>query len=316
MLKNLNYHWYRFKYRNARELKLKKPVDVSLELSSHCTAQCTYCYHSDTKNVPFEKGFMRYETAEKILNDAAKLKVPSVKFNWKGEATMNKSFKDIAATAYILSTEKVFIDRICNTNFNFSFNKDDIFTGLFYMTKVKVSFDSFRKDVLESQRKGTVYERALDNIKYFHDHPYRKGTKLVIQSVRTQLNKDEDLEWEIKRRFPDAEVSIRDVVEGRVDKDLSQSLVKDRPRERESCVQAHARLIFNWQGVAFPCCVDIKERYRLGNIHNNKMIDIWNSHQAVLLRKRLKNKSAFLTEPCKTCSSHESYAGWKPPRDS
>lgn len=257
---------------------------------------------------------MTYDTAMLIIADASTIGVNSLKFNWKGESTLNPRFKDITKFAKQHASGSTFIDRITNSNFKFSPNRNDIFEGLCNQTKVKVSFDSFIPEVMEKQRAGSVHSQTMKNIDIFYHHKDRKNTELVIQAVRTNLNKNEDIEHQAKLRWPEAKVSIRDMVAGRVDKDLSELENKKRDdSERESCIQAHARLVFNWQGDAMMCCVDLAEKINLGSIHDKSIYQIFNSEKAKRVRKKLLDKSAFDLNPCRTCSSHESYKNYKAP---
>lgn len=302
---------YRLKYRYGRFLNLEAPVDVTLELSSHCNQACGYCYHSKPNELPFTKGFMTWPTIYKIINQSAELGVNSIKFNSKGESTLNQYFWQATGLAKSRAQGSTFIDRITNSNFKFGNNRDDIFLGLLNQTKVKVSLDSFIPEVMHKQRAGSNLSLVIANVNKFYNWHGRK-TILVIQSVRTQLNKDEDLYGEIKRRWPDAQVSIRDVVEGRVDRSLADVIVSNRDTDnRVSCLQAHARLIFNKDGIATACCPDIGEILKLGDINTMTLSEIWNSEAAKKLRTSLKNKTAFENDPCKTCSSFESYKGFR-----
>lgn len=290
---------------------------MSLELASACNMSCRYCYHSDPATLPFKKGVMSLETASRIIEQAADLGVHSLKMNFRGESTINPHFKQITALAKSLARGGTFIDRITNSNFKFATSRDDIFEGLCNQTKVKISFDSFRKDVFEKQRAGGIYVLALSNIDRFYNHPLRKDTAIVIQAVRTKLNADEDIEGEVKRRWPEAQVSVRDMVEGRVHKDLHNYAVRSRDFEnRQACLQAFVRLIFDWEGNAQACCPDTGSKIKLGNIHQMSMFDIFNSPAALGLRHTLKTKQAFKEDPCKTCSSWESFKGYKPKWDS
>lgn len=307
---------YRLKYRFGQHLSLKVPVDVSLELSSLCNMRCTYCYHSDQKNLPFKSGLMSFDTASRIIYSAASLGVNSLKMNWKGESTVNPAFADICKYAKRLARGSTFIDRLTNSNFKFQTDKEEIFEGLACQTKVKVSYDSFRKEVFETQRAGGDHDITSRNIEKFYNHPARikSGTELVIQAVRTKLNKDEDLEYEVRKRWPEATISIRDMVEGRVEKDLDSLTNKKRDSsERQSCLQAHVRIIFNHKGKAFPCCPDVKETLSIGDINKQSLQEIFNSAFARKLRTDLKSGKAFeIWDACKNCSSFESYKGFRP----
>lgn len=313
LIDKLRYAAYRLKYRYGKVLPLAVPVDISLELSSQCQLRCSYCYHSDQDNLPFTKGFMTYDIATKILMEAALLGVPSIKMNWKGESSINPRFSAITAYAKRLAKGSTFIDRLSNSNFNFPTRRDDIFDGFCNQTKVKISFDSFIKEVFETQRTLGNWETTCRNIDIFYNHPNRKNTEIVIQAVRTKLNKDEDIEGEVRKRWKDATVSIRDMVAGRVEKNLDD--LEHRKRnigERQSCTQAHVRIIYNHEGRAFPCCPDVSEKLQIGDARKQTVGEIFNGHYAKELRKDLKCGKAFLKDPCKNCSSFESYKGFKP----
>lgn len=314
MIKPLQKVIYRLKYRYAPQLKLDRPVDVSLELASACNQRCGYCYHADQKTLPFTKGIMEYRTAQLIIVDAASLGVNSLKFNFRGESTLNPRFKDITQFAKDHAQGSTFIDRITNSNFKFDTAREDIFEGLCNQTKVKVSFDSFSADVMHAQRAGSIHSLALKNIDHFYNHPKRKNTELIVQAVRTKLNKDEDIVGEAKKRWPEAGVSVRDMVGGRVNADLQALEYRERDfSNRQSCLQAHNRLIFDWKGNAQACCPDTGSKIQFGNIYDKTVYQIFNSENAKALRISLLNKSAFASSPCNTCSSFESFKGYKHP---
>lgn len=308
---------YRAKYRYGKHLPLTVPVDVSLELSSDCNMRCGYCYHAaeNKDHLPFTKGIMKWETAQRIIDQAAELGVNSLKMNWKGESTINPHFERITAYAKGLAKGSTFIDRLTNSNFKFRTDREDIFRGLMNQTKVKVSYDSFRKDVFETQRAGGDHDLTTRNIDKFHDMLARdpSGPELVIQAVRTQANKDENIEGLAAERWPLARISIRDMVAGRLEKDVSDMEVRSRDAsERQSCQQAHVRLLFNYKGEAFACCPDIGEKLNYGNIHHTHMRDLFNSAFAKQLRADLKSGKAFEADPCRSCSSYETFKGFKP----
>lgn len=314
-----HYFLYRYRYNNAPLLDLKTPVDLSLELSSHCTISCRYCYFSDPDNLPFKKLIMPFELAQSLIEQGAEIGVHSVKFNGRGEGTMHPRFREITALAKKYARGGTYIDRLSNSNFYYRRNQEDIYEGLANQTKVKVSFDSFIPEVFEHQRNGAKFDNVIGNIDAFYNHPLRikSETKLVIQAVRTLLNKDEDIESEVKRRWPSASVSVRDMVGGRVDKDVSEfeNVTRDN-REREPCIQAFARAVVHSDGKIAPCCPSFKGDLIIGDANKDSLHTIFNSMIAKQLRIDLKTGAAFKTEPCKGCSSHESYKGYKPNKDS
>lgn len=321
MLNNVSYNLYRAKYLYGKHLPLKKPVDISLELAGVCDMACRYCYWSDPKNIPWAKSFMEKELAFDIIKQAAEAGVHSLKFNWRGEGTLNPHYSAITAYAKSLANGSTFIDRLANSNFKMRKSiRDDRFNGLANLTKVKISYDSFIKEVFEKQRAGGDHDLTTQNIDLFYNHPARikSETQMVIQAVRTTLNKDEDILGKTKKRWPEAEISIRDMVAGRVDKDVSEYENKARDfSNRTPCNQAFVRLIIANDGKVMPCCPAIKEDIQIGDMHSQSVTEIFNGRRAKNLRKMLKNGKAFeKLESCKNCSSFESFKGSKVPWES
>jgi len=293
-----------------------------LELSSKCNQVCNYCYHSekDKSKLPFSLGYMNKDLAIEMIRQGALLNTRSIKFNFRGESTLHPHYKEILQYAKKKSGLFTYIDRIANTNFKIpKSRREDVFTALENLTKVKISFDSFNPEVFETQRAGGSFDLAFKNIDLFYKRIKDKGlnTKIVLQAVRTQLNKDEDFEGIAKSHWPDIEVSVRDMVEGRIERDLRKMAVKKRDVSlRKSCIQAHARLVILHNGLVQMCCPAIKEELIIGNAKRESLYNIWNSRKAKKIRESLIDKSAFKYNPCLTCSSFESYKGYKHPKDS
>ena len=310
MIEKIRYGIYRLKYVHARNLPLSKPVDLSIELAASCQSRCVYCYFNDAPHLPFKQGLMKRDLAVKVVREGAEIGVHSFKTNYRGESTLNNNFEEITHLAKELAHGSTYIERMTNSNFQFLTNREDIFRGLCNQTKIKVSFDSFRKDIYEKQRFKSKFDLAIANVNKFYNYPGRNN-ELVIQSVRTKLNADEDLKSEIKKRWPSATASIRDVVEGRTVSKIDELKNKERDtKNRQACVQASARLMVRWDGSVGACCPDIKNQIEIGNANTMHLRDIFKSQKAIELRRSLKNKSAFNSDPCKSCSSFESYKGW------
>jgi radical SAM protein with 4Fe4S-binding SPASM domain len=237
-----------------------------------------------------------------------------MKFNWRGESTIHPDYAKIIDHANRIATGSSLIDRIANTNFILPSDpskKLEILRAMSGLTRVKVSFDSLDWRVYSAQR-GDGWSDVYRNITLFYEQFLNpKKTQLVIQAVKTKLNEHEDFN-EMLKLWPKATLSIRDCVSGR--KDESYSDIADDKRtgkERIPCKQAFARLIVHHSGDVSPCCVDISSKKIIGNVYNESISKIWNSWRATWFRETVANGMAFDSEPCKSCSSLESYAGNK-----
>jgi radical SAM protein with 4Fe4S-binding SPASM domain len=107
------------------------------------------------------------------------------------------------------------------------------------------------------------------------------------------------------------------MVADRVNADLEPlEYTKRDYSERQSCVQAHARAIVHSDGKIAPCCPAFKGDLIIGDANKDSLYTIFNSMIAKQLRQDLLSKKAFENEPCKNCSSYETFKGYKPPKDS
>jgi radical SAM protein with 4Fe4S-binding SPASM domain len=68
----------------------------------------------------------------------------------------------------------------------------------------------------------------------------------------------------------------------------------------------------NWDGKVQVCCPDIGSKLIIGDMKVHSIMEIWNSFEAKQIRKDLKSKKSFEKDPCKNCSSFESYKGFSP----
>jgi hypothetical protein len=84
---------------------------------------------------------MSKEIGDTIITQAADLGVPALKFNYRGESTINPLFNHFTSLAKSFAKGSTFMDRLTNSNFKFNHNREDIFEGLANQTKVKISFD-------------------------------------------------------------------------------------------------------------------------------------------------------------------------------
>jgi radical SAM protein with 4Fe4S-binding SPASM domain len=311
----LNFQKYRIKYLFGKHLPLTVPVDMMLELASSCNMRCSYCYHADPTHLPFTRGLMDRDLAMEAICEAADIGVNSLKFNFRGEGTLHPNYTEITTYAKSRSSGSTFIDRLCNSNFKIvPSRREDIFHGLATLTKVKVSYDSFIKEVFETQRTGGNHALTTENIDLFYNHPARikSETKIVIQAVRTKRNANEDIAGESRKRWPEAEISIRDMVEGRVNKDLTGVVTRSRDTSgRQPCNQAYVRLIVHHDGRVGCCCPAIANDLLVGDFKEQTLKEVFNGEIARQIRKDLKTGKAFEKNPCKTCSSFESYSGYK-----
>jgi len=60
-------------------------------------------------------------------------------------------------------------------------------------------------------------------------------------------------------------------------------------------------LTITWDGKIVPCCMAFEEKYILGQVQQNKILDVWNSKKMQNLRRKIKEKKYEEVSLCRNC---------------
>ena len=113
---------YRHEWRNNPKLAIKnkligekfnnskiRPLCIDIEVASVCDLACPHCYR---QFISTPDKIMSKDLAFKLIDQASEIKVPSMKFNWRGEPLLNPSLPEIIDYA----KQKGVLETIINTN--------------------------------------------------------------------------------------------------------------------------------------------------------------------------------------------------------
>ena len=118
------------------------PQCIDIEVASICDLACPHCYR---QFISTPDKIMTKELAFRIIDQASEMKVPSMKFNWRGEPLLNPSLTEIIDYA----KRKGVLETIINTNatkLNSDMSNKIIDSGLDLMI---YSFDGGTKKVMK-----------------------------------------------------------------------------------------------------------------------------------------------------------------------
>lgn len=294
MLVYPTYSEYRKAWNNAEKVTPPIPLNLDIELSTACNLKCPFCFKSNPKLKNNSKNpHMSFATAIRIITEAAKIGIPAIKFNWRGESTLHPDFVQILGYAGGLAQ---FHDIIINTNGNYESYK---MFGLAHCTKVIFSLDSFKPEIYIKMRVGGILGRVLTNIRQLLNHS--KSTKIIVRRVITELNKNDDFKADCKKYFGNAVECSEHYAFDRSSK-TNKNLLKI---QRVYCGYPSQRLVIDYKGDVFPCCVDYFEKMKIGSIHKNTLEYLWSCIYIHTLRNKLKSNT--YTNTCKYCTSWASY---------
>ena len=271
---------------NISDLKKEKinPLCFDLEVASICDLACGFCYR---QYVSTPDKIMKKELAFELIDQAAELNIPSMKFNWRGEPLLNPQLPEIIDYA----KKKGVLETIINTNatkLNTETSKKIINSGLDILI---YSFDGGSKKTYEEMRPGRFKKNDFDEI-YQNILKFSKIKKEMkskfprtkIQMILTdQTRKDKKKFFELFKDIVD-DVSVKQYTErggnltdlnekfeidlrNKKEKLISQYgkdavLMKDSKNDiyiskgRLPCEQPFQRLLTTYDGKVGMCCYD------------------------------------------------------------
>jgi len=295
---------YRQEWKKAAEENYTPeiPLHVDIELSDACNLRCSFCAHGmgTVKNV----GFMDEEKAKELITEVSELGVKSIKFNWRGEVSIN----NFLPQAIKYAKDKNILEVQINTN-GLPKEKDLLIkcaqNGL---DRIIFSVDGFSESTYEEVRKGGHYKQLIENIKdlikWKLDNDKVKPF-VRIQMVRTNVNKHEVNDF-LKFWQPKVDdVRISDVMDRGQGNKFSVGDQETVGRRR--CPQPFQRLVIGRDGRVSPCCADWNQEVIIGDTAQESLLDIWNGKNMQDMRDIQNKNEHYKVSICDTCYVKESY---------
>ncbi len=268
------------------------PLCFDLEVASVCDLACGFCYR---QYISTPDKIMSKELAFNLIDQAAELQVPSMKFNWRGEPLLNPQLPKIIDHA----KKKGILETIINTNatkLTEKMSEEIIRSGLDIMI---YSFDGGTKETYEKMRPGRFNKNNFDDI-YRNISNFSKIRKKMnspfprtkIQMILTDETRK--VQKEYFKLFKDIvdEVSVKQYTErGGNLSDLDKKFEKEIKNKKEElmdnygkdavlmkdsknnifvsegrlpCEQPFQRLLTTYDGKVGMCCYDWGATHTVG----------------------------------------------------
>jgi len=268
------------------------PLHLDIEVTSVCNLQCPFCA---TTYSNFKNGFMKWETAKKILDEGAEHGLYSCKFNFRGEPLLHKELEKFIYYA----KEKGVIDIFFNTNavlLNEERAKKLIDSGL---DRITVSFEGFEKNMYEKNRKGAKFDSVVDNVARLLNLREKLGRKkprirvqaVLIPEMKNQMGDFIDF-W--NKRVD--QVSYNEMLPS-VDK--VHSKIK-KVKSEWICPFPYQRLTIMWDGTITACQNDYHGKLAFGNINDITIKKCWKKMLKPLRSIHSKGQTHTI-ETCAEC---------------
>lgn len=283
------YKIYRKKWNEYPQKRIvdKFPLHLDIESTNSCNLRCPMCGRNWMKE---KIGDIGWGLFTKIIDEAAKYHLPSIKLNYRGEPMLHSDISKMVSYA----KEKGILEVQFNTN-GLLLNKEKagelIDAGL---DRIIFSIDGATKETYEKIRRGSNYEQVVNNIKNLVRLRNKRGLKrplVRVQMVKMPGNKNE-VEDFIRMWLP---------VVNRVAVSTERNPLGTKKKvEHFPCSQIWQRLMICWDGEVRMCCGDWYGEFALGNVKEVSIYNIWHGEKLNKVRK-LHSEGSFDKIPVCAC---------------
>lgn len=285
-----DYFAYRKKWKDWPKKRIVGdfPLHLDIESTNACNLRCTMCGRNWMKE---RIGYIEWNLFTKIIDEAAEYNLPSIKLNYRGEPLLHPDIVKMVKYA----KKKGILEVQFNTNGRLLSKKkarELIEAGL---DRIIFSFDAATKETYEKIRRGSNYEKVINNIKNLINIRDKKGIKRPltrVQMVKMPENRNE-VEDFIKMWRP---------IINRIAVSTERNPLGTKKKiEHFPCSQIWQRLMICWDGEVRMCCGDWYGEYVLGNIKKASIYNIWHGKKLNKIRK-IHSKGDFNKMPlCARC---------------
>jgi radical SAM protein with 4Fe4S-binding SPASM domain len=269
------------------------PSHLDIETASACQMRCPMCY---TTYMPDElKGVMKWDLYAKIIDEAVKRKVYSIKLSWRGEPLLNTNIVKMVAYAKekgikevaFLSNAELLTPKIA---------RGLVDSGLDWLS---ISADGVN-EVYNEIRAPAIFEETIERVKYMKEYRDSKGLQkplLRVQSLLSAVQNSPDTyenAWkEVVDRINIISDHIRDF-EDRDDLEYDPFYV---------CPKPWNRINIAYDGRVHQCGADYSAKTIVGDSRIETLHEIWHGPGNQAVREAFKQHKYLEKLPaCKNCS--------------
>ncbi|MHB8163417.1 MAG: radical SAM protein [Methanoregula sp.] len=272
------------------------PLHLDVEPTNACNLRCPFC--ATTYN-NYTKGFMEEKIWKRILDEAGKNELNSLKFTFRGEPLLHKDLPRMVSYA----KNAGILDVYFNTNalkLDESTIRDLLNSGL---DRISVSFEGYSKEVYEKYRVGSTFETVVHNLELLKSIKEELGLKTPLVRIQTVLVPE--LEGKENEYAAFWTSKVDEVAY------LDMKSEAGNPDHRGihydwACPMLWQRMTITWDGKILPCIHDIYEWDSFGKIGDVTIAEAWAGSQENHFRNLHRECNAHTIPRCDRCPYRES----------
>lgn len=250
------------------------------------------------------KGVMDTSLAVGLVDQARRMGVHSIKWNWRGEATLHRDIVDLTRHAKKIGIPEVQLNT--NGNMRGCDVRSLIQNGI---DRIIFSVDGDTKETFESIRHGGDFDelvRTINDALFEKKHFQLKKPFIRVQMCKQTANAHEVEAFTNRWKDVVDDVRVSQVTDRGADGFLHiGDLVA---HERAFCQQPFQRLTIGYDGKVMGCCADWFEHRPVGDAKRTPLREIW-SRSVMLDDMRGAQIREYQDDmvPCSKCWAKDGY---------
>lgn len=277
---------------------LPPPNVVAVEVTNHCNLKCVMCPNPQMKR---KRGYMKFDLFQQIV-DEIKSFSPVVKLYTTGESLLHPRIFDMIQ--YLKETTDCSV--VLSTNVTLF--KDKVIEALLDPATsphtLQLSIEGCTPQEYEYFRKGAKFEDVYKKLEAFSELKRNAHNCYPITQIHFLLTKKSDPVKFVRLwgRFCDyISVSIMQPPQfKKIPNEIKDILYYPDPTRKKICPQPFNTVTISYDGRISACCGDFELILEMGNLEENRILEIWNNKKYKELRKRLVKKEGEKTK-CRGC---------------
>jgi radical SAM protein with 4Fe4S-binding SPASM domain len=261
------------------------PFVIQVELTEGCNLRCNFCGLNGIRGSDNDFKFMTVELAHRITDEILRCKwTPRIEFAMHGEPSANPQMLDVL---YVFR-KKLRKTSLMMTSNGYGFMKDPT-----YMIDAVLTYvNTLALDWYENVK---IVPKIIERYQGKHDiHYYPKDVKANPHTRR--LGKDKLL------------VVVQDIAKATkgthstLNNHCGCGAPKNDNGQGKRCGKVFRELSIRWDGNVAICCNDWRGTYKIGNVMNRGLDELWNSKPMYAARQKLYQGQRDFG-PCDGCDA-------------
>lgn len=275
-----------------------QPRFIQMETVTKCNARCDFCPQNEIVRNP---GRMPDTTWQKIVDDTRGLGITYRPF-LTNEPFMDKRQPEIVR--YIKENDPTARVEF-NTNGELVTEEMGIALLEAGVDIMRFSIDGLSPETYEPSRKGVNYSKVMERtqlfLKNWDEGGYRDKVFTEVRMIEVPENRHEIEDYKAFWEPKCTEVLITQLYQWPWTGQKRADVVF------KPCLKVLDELFFYSNGNATICCWDVHERAVVGNVGQQSVLEIWESHPANCLRDLLDDGRRDLIQLCSRCNAYGGY---------